>query len=139
IGTDASGTAFVRNTTAGITIQSGAKNNRIGTNSDGLGDAAERNIISGNNTSGVLITNIGSDQNVIAGNYIGTDITGTNELGNKSHGIQFTNSATNNTVGGTPAAARNVISGNTLDGVNITGPTYATGLVSWWKAETATA
>jgi hypothetical protein len=48
--------------------------------------------------------------NIIDGNFIGTDSTGTQALGN-NNGIQITFS-TNNTIGGTSPAARNVISAN---------------------------
>ena len=59
--------------------------------------------------------------NLIQGNYIGTDITGTAALGNGGSGIQIfeTQPATGvNTVGGTSAAARNVISGNGGSGIS---------------------
>jgi CSLREA domain-containing protein len=54
---------------------------------------------------------------VIAGNYIGTDTTGTLDLGN-FRGISL-QGATNCQVGGTSSADRNVISGN-LDGIAVT-------------------
>jgi hypothetical protein len=51
-------------------------------------------------------------QNFVVGNYIGTDVTGTAALGN-SYGVAFGPlEVFQNTVGGTVAAARNVISGN---------------------------
>ena len=46
----------------------------------------------------------------IKGNYIGTDVTGTIDLGNTVYGVVL-NVATNAVVGGTTAADRNVISG----------------------------
>ena len=64
--------------------------------------------------------------NVIEGNFIGTDVTGTLDLGNGNAGVLI-GQAANNTVGGTTAAARNLISGN-LEGVTIVDPT-ATGNV----------
>ena len=48
--------------------------------------------------------------NVVQGNYLGTDVTGTIDLGNHT-GVNISSSA-NNTIGGTTPAARNVISGN---------------------------
>jgi len=51
-----------------------------------------------------------SDNNVIAGNFIGIDPAGSVELGNRS-GVRVATGA-NNLIGGTTPAARNVISGN---------------------------
>jgi CSLREA domain-containing protein len=48
--------------------------------------------------------------NLIQGNYIGTNVAGTAGLGNGFDGIRMIGS--NNTIGGTTAAARNLISGN---------------------------
>ena len=62
----------------------------------------ERNIISGNDGNGVIIesdpyTSDGADENIVAGNYIGTDITGIGTLGNGESGVLFgyTRSAAN--------------------------------------------
>ncbi len=65
---------------------------------------------------GILITNLGG--NVIEGNYIGTDVSGTADLGNGNDGIAVTDSP-NNTIGGTAAGAGNLISGNADDGIDI--------------------
>jgi len=61
----------------------------------------------------------GSGNNLIQGNYIGTDPTGTIRRGNYS-GIGIFNS-TNNTIGGTNATARNVISSSSSDGITVNG------------------
>ncbi len=65
-----------------------------------------------------------SDSNVIAGNFIGTDATGTIDLGNASHGISTDVGSVFsvpdfNIVGGTNPADRNLISGNNQDGMNL--------------------
>ncbi len=84
IGTNATGTAAVANY-AGVEIDSGASGNLIGASgSSAVDDALERNIISGNLFAGVWITGTGTDQNVVAGNYIGTDVTGNSAVGNAS-------------------------------------------------------
>ena len=57
--------------------------------------------------------------NTIVGNYIGTDVTGTVDLGNVLQGISVSGGATYNTIGGTVAADRNVISGNAFGGVQL--------------------
>ena len=97
---------------SGIVIQDGASNNRIGTNADGSNDTAERNIISGNNWYGVEMIGSGTSNNVVQGNYIGTDVTGLVALGNSHGGVSFWNGASNNKVGSGLAGAGNVISGN---------------------------
>ena len=53
------------------------------------------------------------------GNYIGTDASGTNALGNTFSGITILG-GNSNLIGGASIAARNVISGNKLAGVYIT-------------------
>lgn len=77
--------------------------------------------------NGIFITNTGG--NVIAGNYIGTDSTGTTALPNGTDGVGILNSS-NNLVGGTTTADRNVISGNTGNGVGITGSSAAGNTIS---------
>ena len=107
IGTDVSGTVEVGNMCcAGVTLNGvGAKNNLIG----GLVTNA-RNVISGNKTGwGIAITN-GANSNVVQGNLIGTDVTGTSAFGNLG-GISV-NNAFENVIGGTDPLARNLISGN---------------------------
>src|SRR5262249_10899025 len=79
IGTDVTAANLIGNgwyatqNQSGVNI-SGSDGNRIGTDGDGIGDAEERNIISGNLWNGV---SIGGSDNIVAGNYIGTDATGT--------------------------------------------------------------
>ena len=123
LGLAADGATILANGFRGIEIRSGASN-RVGTDGNGVGDIDERNIISGNSREGILIytadgTNVIGTQNLVAGNYIGTDVTGTLDRGNKGVGVSFIFNATNNTVGGTTSALRNVISGNDSDGVSI--------------------
>lgn len=57
-----------------------------------------------------------SDLNTIAGNYIGTDATGTQALGNYI-GVQVTGGS--NTIGGSKPAARNVISASQDAGISL--------------------
>ncbi len=103
IGTDPSGTMAVGNGN-GVEIE-GAGNTIGGTTT------ADRNIISANTNDGVLITGAGTTGNVVSGNYIGTDLTGTVALGNLSAGVDITGAA-DNTIGGTAPGTGNVISGN---------------------------
>src|SRR5262249_23643353 len=119
---NAAGTAALPNTSAGISLLAVA-GNRFGTNADGTSDALEANVISGNLGAGIDLNdsiNAGlTHDNVIAGNFIGTNAAGTAPFPNVG-GITIRDSF-NNTVGGPSAAARNVISGNTGSGISITG------------------
>ncbi len=112
IGTDVAGTTDQGNTQDGIRI-SGANNTIGGTL------AGARNLISGNNDHGVHITGSGATGNLVQGNLIGTDITGTLDRGNSLDGARIASGAANNTIGGTASGARNLISGNNSDGVDL--------------------
>jgi titin len=115
IGTNAAGTAAIANS-GGLSITSGANNNTIGGTASGAG-----NVISGNTTNQVHITDTGTTGNTVAGNYIGTNAAGTADLSN-TDGVRIDSGASANTLGGTTTSARNIISGNTT-GVFITGST----------------
>ncbi len=117
IGTNVAGSAALGNAGHGIVID-GAAGNTIGGTT-----VAARNIISGNAgtpSSGVFITGSQATGNALQGNYIGTDVNGTVALANTRVGVVITNGASNNTVGGATAGARNVISGNGTNGIAIT-------------------
>src|SRR5262249_6219 len=94
--------------------------NRIGTDGNSVDDVGERNIISGNGRDGIDMIGGGTDENVVAGNFIGTDPTGTRALGNTAFGGAPTQGAAFNWIGGHPqggtafAEEGNVISGNGL-------------------------
>jgi len=113
IGTDPTGTTALANTDVGVAI-GGSTNNRIG----GVTPRA-RNVISGNSLYGVRIGGGTATGNLVQGNYIGTDATGTSALGN-IYGVALSDGASNNTIGGTTSAERNLISGNTGHGVLMT-------------------
>ncbi|MCA8996326.1 MAG: Ig-like domain-containing protein, partial [Planctomycetaceae bacterium] len=66
----------------------------------------------------ILITSGG--KNLIAGNYLGTDPTGTSDLGNAGRGILIM-SSNDNTVGGTGGSDGNIISGNGEEGIKVEG------------------
>jgi hypothetical protein len=101
VGTDRSGIYAVGNGT-GIVVDS---NNTIGGLTATIG-AGAGNLISGNNVgNGIGLRN----QNLVEGNLIGTDATGLAALGNGS-GIGVVGNY--NTIGGSTAAARNIISAN---------------------------
>ena len=134
IGTDKTGTVALGNNQGsgangfdfgGVTLDDGSSGNTIGglTATPGTGAG---NLISGNTFAGVLLYYAGSD-NLVAGNLIGTDVTGTVALGNlidpavnyggAGVGVEYSPDTTVGEPGG-----RNVISGNgpgTVDGTNV--------------------
>ena len=114
IGTDASGTQRLGNFWAGVRIENASAKNTIGGT-----QPAHRNVVSGSSGPGVDIYGPGTTGNKVEGNYIGTDASGTQRLGNQQ-GVRAWSGASNSTIGGTLSGARNVISGN-LDGVYISG------------------
>ena len=70
--------------------------------------------------AGMLLHSVGG--NVIQGCYIGTDVTGNVVMG--ANGGIAMSASNNNLIGGTTAAARNVIAGNAGgDGINVSGCT----------------
>ncbi|HDL19477.1 MAG TPA: T9SS type A sorting domain-containing protein, partial [Bacteroidetes bacterium] len=106
IGTDAAGKTAKPND-RGIFIQETAANTISG------------NLISGNDKFGIYIMGAASQNNVISGNLIGTDITGNNDLGNGWTGISI--NSDKNTIGGSSENKHNIISGNGQDGISIRG------------------
>jgi len=113
IGTDATGRVGLGNGFNGVNIASASQNVIGGTN------AAARNIISSNGLSGVSIES-NSVANVVSGNFIGLDATGTNALPNALNGVSVLQ-GTNNVIGGTNAGAGNAISGNAQHGIRLSG------------------
>ena len=96
--------------------------------------SAAGNLISGNDQGGVAIRGIDAVGDVVEGNLIGTDVTGTKALGNAYSGVyvgdfgNYGDEASDATIGGTAAGAGNVISANGNWGVWITG-SGTTGIV----------
>ena len=130
IGTDAAGNVAMGNqgSANGVEINANpgpASGNYVGWN--GSGDPVlMRNVISGftgTTYAGVNMT-VGAYANVVAGNYIGTDATGTKAIPN-FFGIELGSNSNvyGNVIGNlgaqNPASARNVISGNSFTGVDI--------------------
>ncbi len=110
IGLDPDGSTGSGNTDVGIAIISGSGNTIGGTL------AAARNVIS-NNFEGIEIN---TANNVVQGNYIGTDAAGTLDRGNRSDdGVEIQGGATGNLIGGTFAGAGNLVAFNALNGVHV--------------------
>ena len=111
IGTDVNGRIALGNHYSGIWV-SGAGSNQIG----GL-NVGEGNVISGNLQDGIYLTN-GLTGNLVVGNVIGLSAAGTNAVPNGFNGISI-NSGKSNTIGGAVSSARNVISGNLYNGIEM--------------------
>jgi hypothetical protein len=109
IGTNAAGTAAVPNNDG---LQIAGTGNIVGGTT-----AAARNVIAGNSRYGVLISF--GNNNLLEGNFIGTQADGVHALGNGSSGVFVTNGAANNMIGGKTAGAGNIIANNGGNGVLI--------------------
>jgi hypothetical protein len=114
IGTTASGGTALANDT-GVSITAGT-NTTVGGTATGAG-----NVISGNTNDGVSVSGVGTSGTTIVGNYIGTNAAGLAALPNGVRGINV-NTTSGVAVGGSTAGARNIISGNTGDGLKMGGP-----------------
>ena len=124
IGTDAAGEAPLGNTYDGILFLAGADGNWIGINPVyGPENADQRNVISGN-SRGVEIDNP-SANNVIAGNFVGTDALGDAAIPNHLEGLRITGAdnrvGTTGQDGADDALEANVISGNDAAGIHLYG------------------
>jgi parallel beta-helix repeat protein len=110
IGTNASGTAAVANSGEGVVIHGSAQNNTV-----------EGNVISGNLQHGVIIGDSDTDGNMVRGNYIGTNASGTGPIPNGGRGVFIGGGCHSNTIGGTASGEGNTIAFNTEDGVQVDG------------------
>ena len=117
IGTNAAGTAKLGNLAYGIEVDT--PNNTIGGVSL-TGPLDLGNLISGNGATGLLISAIGANGNLIQGNYIGTSLNGLAPIKNGAEGINL-NGVKNTLVGGPTPGAGNVIGGNSTSGILIRG------------------
>jgi hypothetical protein len=114
IGLDITGTKVVKyDSESNLTLENTAKNTIVGGTT-----LEERNIISGAQ-SGVTFSDTTSYQNSVIGNYIGTDITGTKAVGNRSGGGIW--ACSHHRIGGTAEGEGNLISGNENAGTGLSG------------------
>lgn len=121
IGTDINGMAALGNFDRGVLIV-GSRVNQIGAGAESglapnvISAESTTNVISGNFGTGISITGGGSA--VVRRNFIGTDKSGTADLGNTQDGVRIVDSP-GSTIGGANLASRNVISGNDANGVAV--------------------
>jgi CSLREA domain-containing protein len=112
IGTDVTGLQDRGNTGAGIIETTDNTVMNFGGTT-----AAARNIISGNDGSGINLGDAGASNDVIQGNFIGVGTDGTTVIGNGVAGVSLEGDRV--TVGGTMAGAGNVIAHNGNTGVSL--------------------
>ena len=114
-GVDASGRNKLSNL-YGVVLSQGSQRNTIGGTEPG-----DANIISGNQSSGILIRGADTADNVIIGNMIGVDGTGEVELGNGT-AIWLLEGAHGHVIGGIEPGEANVIAFSGIFGIQIEGP-----------------
>lgn len=94
-----------------------ATNNTIG---NGMNNG--RNIISGSSFSGIRISGTNATNNIVQGNFIGSNLTGLSSRPNGLHGVEITGSAQLNQIGGDRQMGQgNLLSGNSNHGLVILG------------------
>ena len=130
IGTTADGTGDLGNGSHGIHITTQATNNIIGGTAHSGNDPTQQqfarpgqgNLISGNAGTGVLIDSK-STSNTLAGNFVGTNSSGTGAIANQGDGVAIINSNSNALRGTTrnesPFIYYNVVSGNDGNGLRV--------------------
>jgi uncharacterized repeat protein (TIGR01451 family) len=112
IGTDMTGKAALGNISGGVKLTGSST---IGGSVQGSG-----NVISGNGGPGITTVGLPADQsNLIEGNFIGVDVSGSVAMPNSGSGISVSGDQYV-TIGGTTPGAANVISANRIDGINLT-------------------
>ena len=112
IGTNLAGDVALGNAFAGIFVEQ-TPDVMIGGSSE-----SDRNLISGNGTSGIIIRDPLSTGNRVLGKRIGTNENGTQAVPNGQNGV-FLFDAPGNFIGGTASGEGNLISGNGFSGVSI--------------------
>ncbi len=95
VGTDVTGTQSLPNHD-GITVRGGT-GTLIGVSGEGVSDALQRNVVSGNGTDGISLG--WTSNNRISGNYVGVDATGKAALANEGRGIVLGDNSNGNIIG----------------------------------------
>lgn len=125
IGTRADGLQALPNFQAGILVFGSIHLTWIG----GL-EPGEGNVISGNRLNGIELFGPTTDTQIV-GNRIGVDITASKAIPNAAAGVLVTQ-ATHTRIGSTNNAGRNIISGNGLSGIEITGNANENSILGNW-------
>jgi parallel beta-helix repeat protein len=109
IGSNAAGTAAVGNGASGVLLANGAHDNQIGTSAPG-----GANLMVASGSDGVTVSDAGTQDNVIEGNWIGVTPDG-QLMGNASQGVWVSGGA------GAQVIRSNVIGGNAGAGIELGG------------------
>jgi len=112
IGVELDGATGEGNAGNGLEIHASSGGNTIG----GTG-ANDRNVISANGGTGISI--VGSARNSVVANFIGTDVSGTADLGNADNGVSISSGANSNTIGSPRTGAGNEIAFKLGSGVTV--------------------
>jgi len=95
IGTDLTGKVALDNQSYGVRIDPRRKRTESGPTATAGGRRRTKCHL-GNDKIGVYVALAGTDENIVAGNFIGTDVTGTVDLGNGEYGVAITSAASRN-------------------------------------------
>lgn len=114
IGTDPAGTADRGNSYIGLYLHGGASNTVVGGRW-----ADEGNVISGNDLGGVQLEELATRNNILRGNRIGASLSGMTAVPNQYSGIALAHAPLNTIGSSTNTQERNVISGNSGQGVDV--------------------
>ena len=104
VGLDVTGTIVISTNAGGISVGTSSSNNTIGGSAAGAG-----NRVGGTGNSAI---NIEGDGNVVRGNQVGTDATGTVRLANGYWGILVGVNSSNTTIGGVGPGEGNIVAYN---------------------------
>ncbi len=105
MGVDKTGTLPLRTGLLGVYIGNGPKYNEIG----GIGQG---NVIGSWDGQAIMLTGQGTEFNLVQGNWIGTDTTGTRQFDNGTPVVQLSDRTSHNVIGGTLPSEGNVIAHN---------------------------
>ncbi|MGI9604091.1 MAG: LamG-like jellyroll fold domain-containing protein, partial [Acidimicrobiales bacterium] len=128
IGLSTDGGGALANADRGVQVETGATNTVIGGP-----NAADRNVISGNGSEGIIIADFtasGTTDNQVINNFIGTDQAGATPVPNTRDGVRVVASG-GNLIGGVSPFDGNLIAYNGQHGVEISATALADNAITW--------
>ena len=117
IGVDRGGNTALPNGNAGFNIFAGSALTDATIGGTGTGDG---NVVSANGNYGMYLAGT-TDTVTILGNHVGVGADGQADLGNTNDGIRILDATSNVSVGNGAASGRNIVSGNSGDGIEVFG------------------
>ncbi len=121
IGTNPAGNGALSNGANGVQISNSAMSSTIGSGS------TFRNIVSGNANYGVLISDLGTQHNVIKASTIGASKDGNSAVANSAGGVAIINGAQSSTITGS------IVAGNGGHGVMLDGADSTNNMIGWYN------